>query len=86
MLKKVGLMRGICLLGMFGMFAVGTGCGELKQLRVENQQLSQSLAVCSRKTRTFRRRQAGTKANSTGLKIRDGILSQSWQAQEQSQK
>ena len=44
MVKKVGLMRGICLLGMFGMFAVGTGCGGLKQLRVENQQLSQSLA------------------------------------------
>ncbi|MCF6147956.1 MAG: OmpA family protein [Candidatus Kuenenia sp.] len=44
MVKKVGVVRGICLFGMVGMLAVGTGCAELKQLRVENQQLSNSLA------------------------------------------
>lgn len=44
MVKKVGVVRGICLFGMLGILAVGTGCAELKRLRVENQQLSDSLA------------------------------------------
>ncbi|MBM4053457.1 MAG: hypothetical protein FJ264_02045 [Planctomycetes bacterium] len=44
MVKKIGVVRGICLFGMMGMLAVGTGCAELKRLRVENKQLSDNLA------------------------------------------
>ncbi len=39
-----GLVRGFCLFGVLGMLSIGMGCGELKRLRKENQQLNESIA------------------------------------------
>lgn len=44
MQEKHCLARGLCLLGFAGVFAVGTGCSEVKHLRVENQQLSANVS------------------------------------------
>ena len=35
MLEGRGIVRGLCLFGILGIVAVGTGCGELKKLRQE---------------------------------------------------
>lgn len=44
MQKKHSLSRGLCLLGFAGVFAAGSGCSEVKHLRVENQQLSANVS------------------------------------------
>ena len=44
MLEGRGIVRGLCLFGILGIVAVGTGCGELKKLRQENQQLNEQLS------------------------------------------
>lgn len=44
MLLGYGVVRSFCLFGILGMIAVGTGCGELKKLRQENQQLNEQLS------------------------------------------
>lgn len=44
MVKGHGLVRGFCLMGIAGVLVAGTGCGELKRLRQENQQLNENLA------------------------------------------
>lgn len=42
--KGRGVMRSVCLIGIAGMLAVGTGCAELKRLRKENQQLNEDVS------------------------------------------
>lgn len=45
MLNGRGAMRSLCLTGIIAGIAVaGTGCGQLKQLRQENQQLNETIA------------------------------------------
>src|SRR3990172_5761842 len=44
MLEGRGIVRGLCLFGILGIVAVGTGCGELKKLRQENQHLNEQLS------------------------------------------
>ena len=44
MLERRGAVRGLCMVGILGMLVVGTGCGELKKLRRENQQLSENIS------------------------------------------
>lgn len=39
-----GLTRGFYLVGILGLISMGTGCGELKKLRKENQQLQENIA------------------------------------------
>lgn len=43
-LGERGLVRGFCLIGILGLVSMGTGCGELKKLRKENQQLHENVA------------------------------------------
>src|SRR3989304_300145 len=43
MLERRGAVRGICLVGILGILAAGTGCGKLKKLRQENQQLNETI-------------------------------------------
>lgn len=43
MVKGRGAVRSFFLIGIAGMLAVGTGCGELKKLRLENQQLNEDV-------------------------------------------
>jgi chemotaxis protein MotB len=43
-LGKRGLVRGFCLVGILGLASMGTGCGELKKLRKENQALHENVA------------------------------------------
>lgn len=45
MVGKGGLARGFCLVGILGLVSIGTGCGELKRLRRENQQLNENIAM-----------------------------------------
>ncbi len=45
MLEKRKVVQGFCLFGMLGMLAAGTGCGELKRLRRENQQLNENVST-----------------------------------------
>ena len=44
MLEKRGAVRGICLVGILGILAAGTCCGQLKKLRQENQQLNETIS------------------------------------------
>ncbi|MBV6518575.1 MAG: hypothetical protein DCC43_13030 [Candidatus Brocadia sp.] len=43
MVKRHNFVRGFCLMGIAGVLAAGTGCGETKRLRRENQQLHEQL-------------------------------------------
>ncbi|HHT9111439.1 MAG TPA: hypothetical protein ACFYDZ_09820, partial [Candidatus Brocadiaceae bacterium] len=45
MLEKRKVVQGFCLFGMLGVLAAGTGCGELKRLRRENQQLNENVST-----------------------------------------
>ncbi len=45
MVGKGGLAHGFCLVGILGLVSIGTGCGELKRLRKENQQLNENVAM-----------------------------------------
>ncbi|MFO0795370.1 MAG: OmpA family protein [Candidatus Brocadiaceae bacterium] len=45
MLEKRKVVQGFCLFGMLGMLAASTGCGELKRLRRENQQLNENVST-----------------------------------------
>ena len=44
MLEGHGVARGLCLVGILGTLIAGTGCGQLKKLRQENQQLSETVS------------------------------------------
>ena len=44
MLNGRGAVRGLCLTGILGMVVAVTGCGQLKQLRQENQQLNETIS------------------------------------------
>ncbi|OQZ02977.1 MAG: hypothetical protein B6D34_08965 [Candidatus Brocadia sp. UTAMX1] len=43
MVKGHGFVRSFCLIGIAGVLVAGTGCGEVKRLRRENQQLNEQL-------------------------------------------
>lgn len=44
MLRGRNVAKGLCLVGVLGMLTVGTGCGQLKKLRQENQQLNETIS------------------------------------------
>lgn len=44
MVKGRGALRSVCLIGIAGILAAGTGCAELKRLRQENQQLNEDVS------------------------------------------
>jgi len=44
MLEGRGAVRGLCLVGILGILGAGTGCGQLKKLRQENQQLNETIS------------------------------------------
>lgn len=43
MVKGHGFVRSFCLMGIAGVLVAGTGCGKVKRLRRENQQLNEQL-------------------------------------------
>src|SRR3990167_9638214 len=44
MLEGHGMVRGLCLVGILGTLIAGAGCGQMKKLRQENQQLNESIS------------------------------------------
>src|SRR3990167_5782253 len=44
MLEKRCAVRGLCLVGILGILGAGTGCGQTKKLRKENQQLNETIS------------------------------------------
>ncbi len=71
MLEKRKVVQGFCLFGMLGMMAAGTGCGELKRLRRENQQLNENVSTLQQENAEL-----STKATQceSELKSREGEL------------
>ncbi|MBI5678295.1 MAG: hypothetical protein HZC52_07365 [Planctomycetes bacterium] len=44
MLEGHGVVRGLCLVGIVGVLIAGAGCGQMKKLRQENQQLNETIS------------------------------------------